>query len=1027
MKDRLKAVSERVVKGIGLGCVALLAACAGADGQEGGADNFGTPCLVDTDCQGGLECILVDDTAGYLCTQGCTSDASCPDDATCVETVLGAFCSTEPRPDGDGFLNPEPNPGPNPEPTPEAEPNPEPEPEPEGADCTEDAQCGDGLCLGGTCVDRGEGCRQDADCGVGRVCDEGTSRCVQGMTEGCQPDRFEPNNNLGQAEAIQPGQLDNLTICAGDEDYFTLTVGANASLQARATFDPEGGILGMQLLDSQGQSLQTTLGNNGVVSLSRQITQGGAYRLRVFGQSPIGENTYALNVSTNGVNPGCQDDLSEPNENSGQAPRIGNGVLNLVACSGSQDWFRFTAEQGAAISATIAFTHAEGNLDLFLFQSDGVTRLAASQTTANQERVSASAPVAGEYVLQIISDRAEGSSGYTLTLSGAGEVNNNNGACPDPLEPNNSAGAARTLTEGFFPSLSICPSDPTDWYAVNLVAGQEIAAELFTPDFSATLIFEVVDVGGVRVVGGGVALFGLGDATYTATQTGTHYLRVTHLLGETVTYDMDFFLNAVAEPPACAADRNEPNDTSLDAVALDGTISGAVACPNDSDFYQIEVTEAGAELTVTATFDTIFGDVDLALLGSDGTTEIARATTRGGTERLARTIDTPGTYFIRAFLGAGQNTTYSLSTSSTFEPTCNDRFEPNNNAQTATPVSSGTYEGLDLCDTESQDWFAIAVSGSSTLNIDIFFDGQLADIDLELYSTNGTTELASSASVTDTESISEPITASGVYFIRVLHYRGSPNAYRMVIDAVDLDTNCTEDAFEDDDSPAQARAASPGTFTGHLCAGDPDHFQFNANAGQQITATLTFSTAQGNLALTLLDTNGTTTLRSQDGSTGTETLVWPVATTGDYTLRVTGGGLANADYSLAIALTDTPDQTPCNDRFEPNNSAQTAPRIAAGRYDDLDVCADDDNSDFYAVEISSAATLQIDAFFSHAGGDIDMRLLDINGTTVLASAISSSDNEQIVRSITQPGVYTIEVYGFLGDVTNSYDLNVEIR
>ena len=42
----------------------------------------------------------------------------------------------------------------------------------------------------------------------------------------------------------------------------------------------------------------------------------------------------------------------------GGAASLGEGNFELTACAGSDDWFRFTADAGAAISASINFTQS---------------------------------------------------------------------------------------------------------------------------------------------------------------------------------------------------------------------------------------------------------------------------------------------------------------------------------------------------------------------------------------------------------------------------------------------------------------------------------------------------------------------------------------------------------------------------------------------------------------------------------------------------------------------------------------------
>jgi Cys-rich repeat protein len=866
------------------------AGCADEDlaASQDSAD-FGVPCLVDSDCSSGYSCVVVD--TGYICTQGCVSDSDCPSGGACVSTVIGSYCSTDALPDdgNNGFtddsspdMSPAATPDPTPAPTPDPTPAPTPDPDP--------------------------GCTSDADCPQGQFCDAG--QCVEPMNpEGCTDDRFEPNETFGQAAATQEGQFNGLSICAGDEDFYRIALVANTNLTVTVVFDSEGGTLGFQLVDGNGQSLQTSLGNNGIVSLTRPIGVAGSYGVRVFGQSPGAENLYDMTVEVSEVDGTCQDDAREPNDSAAQASGIGDGTVTLTACAGSDDWFRFTAQAGGSISATISFTHTQSDLNLFLYQSDGVTILDSSQGATNQESVSASAPVSGEYLLRVSSNSQEGGAAYTMTLSGAGEPMNPNG-CSDMFEPNNTSVTAASVGEGVFASLQICESNPDDWYAINLNAGDELTADVFTIDLDATLFLEIVDTNGTSILDGTITLLGLATVSATVDSAGTYFVHAAHFLGPTSTYSMGLSIAGGPEPPQppdCADDLGEPNDSYLSAVNLVGSFNNAVACQGDDDYYEIEVLEAGTELVVRATFSTEFGDVDLELLESDGFTRVVRSGTQGVNETLTHTVANPGTYFIRAYLRNGDATAYDISvTTGGVAPSCNDIYESNNTTDTATTIIAGSYSSLDVCESDTLDYFAIELGPGATVDVSIDFVHAIADLDLRLLDTNGVSALASSSGVFDGESVSDTVTTGGTYYIEVEHYNGDPNTYTMTID-------------------------------------------------------------------------------------------------------VQGGG----------------DPLDCNDIFEPNDSAQEAAIIAPTRHEGLGFCGGVDDFDFFSVDVLSAGTLQIDVLFSDLGGDIDLNLLSANGLTTIASSTSSTDNESITESVSA-GTYLIEVYGFLGGVTNSYDLEVSI-
>jgi hypothetical protein len=103
----------------------------------------------------------------------------------------------------------------------------------------------------------------------------------------------------------------------------------------------------------------------------------------------------------------------------------------------------------------------------------------------------------------------------------------------------------------------------------------------------------------------------------------------------------------------------------------------------------------------------------------------------------------------------------------------------------------------------------------------------------------------------------------------------------------------------------------------------------------------------------------------------------------------------------------------CADAQEPNGQRTGAPSLADGSYDDLRVCAGDD--DWF--QIPGGGTVRIQ--FTSASGDLDMQAVDGSGAQVGVSQ-STSDSE----SVTVPAGGAVRVYGYSG-ATNTYDLLVD--
>ena len=80
------------------------------------------------------------------------------------------------------------------------------------------------------------------------------------------------------------------------------------------------------------------------------------------------------------------------------------------------------------------------------------------------------------------------------------------------------------------------------------------------------------------------------------------------------------------------------------------------------------------------------------------------------------------------------------------------------------------------------------------------------------------------------------------------------------------------------------------------------------------------------------------------------------------------------------------------DRFEDNNDFANPSDVDMGLYDDLQICIDDE--DWFAIGVCPGATLTVETLFSHADGDIDVALHELNGSIEVRGE-SDTDNEVI--------------------------------
>jgi V8-like Glu-specific endopeptidase len=117
-------------------------------------------------------------------------------------------------------------------------------------------------------------------------------------------------------------------------------------------------------------------------------------------------------------------------------------------------------------------------------------------------------------------------------------------------------------------------------------------------------------------------------------------------------------------------------------------------------------------------------------------------------------------------------------------------------------------------------------------------------------------------------------------------------------------TACPDDAYEENDSFAAARAIAPGNYRGlRICVDDEDWFYTSVPEGHDLRVTTSFQHAAGNLDLRLYDKNGTLRASSTSSTDGESAALEPVPFAGNYYVRVNGVSHATNAYELSLTLT----------------------------------------------------------------------------------------------------------------------------
>ncbi|MDX1748396.1 MAG: PPC domain-containing protein, partial [Halobacteriales archaeon] len=267
-----------------------------------------------------------------------------------------------------------------------------------------------------------------------------------------------------------------------------------------------------------------------------------------------------------------------------------------VICADDSDWFVFPGGQGSEINLQLDFDHASGDLDLELWDADEV--LLTSDSETDGESITGTVNVAQTYYVRVYGFQGA-ENDYELTVRYT--------SCPpdDQFEDNDTLAGAASLQPGTTVFGEACSGDP-DVYRLDLTAGTPVAAQI---DF----LHRFGDVDAYLYDASGSLLaqsFSVTDneyVNYTAPTTGAYYLWIQGFDGAENSYRL-----AVRDGSLCPRnDPYEPNDDQIRTIEPGaGQVVSAVACPDESDWFGIEL-QPGMTLDVDLEFSHASGDLDM--------------------------------------------------------------------------------------------------------------------------------------------------------------------------------------------------------------------------------------------------------------------------------------------------------------------------------------------------------------------------------------------------------------------------------
>jgi hypothetical protein len=243
--------------------------------------------------------------------------------------------------------------------------------------------------------------------------DHGPYQCTPDEDEGQESNNF--HNTATPAQLPEPLR-ENRSLCAGDVDWYQLTVPANKRVYARTAFEPREAQVAVRFYDSGGvNEIGRFWGAQGQYEAVYSTLETTTVLAKVFA-SDDGVGPYDIQfMSTD--NHHCRPDSHEPNDTAEIASESPlDGSVQGVACDGDDDWFRLDVRRGQRLRIELDFHAVDGDLDLALLTPDREAVMATSEGLLNHEEIEMRFPSSGSYFLRIYSIDTRPEAGYTLTV-----------------------------------------------------------------------------------------------------------------------------------------------------------------------------------------------------------------------------------------------------------------------------------------------------------------------------------------------------------------------------------------------------------------------------------------------------------------------------------------------------------------------------------------------------------------------------------------------------------------------------------
>lgn len=820
-------------------------------------------------------------------------------------------------------------------------------------------------------------------------------------------DAFEENDSQGTASDITSDEENALNGILLDADWFVFDPAYGVTLvEIDVLFEHRQGDINVAVYDQYGNLVAeaTSTDDDEFVEFSVNPFDG-QYFVEVTAPGLIFGNDYTLTWRT------FAKDEFEDNETLETATDLtafDGGPLSEIGgfgTSADEDWYRIQPPNANLIVFCL-FDHAEGNIDIELFDETGLFVARAISATDN-ETISAAITGGAIYYIRVFGDLA--GNPYDLGWNSYGG--------DDAFEENDAfAAAASLIAEEYLTTSGLVQLDD-DWFEIEAGPGDQLLrAQIATTGAIEELTLELYDAAevllesiGSREVPARLEL--------TSPAAGSYFLRI---VGSDLADDYSLVWSSGSD------DAYEENDDLAGAEDLSAQIDNPLSLISgggvqyDEDWYRIQLPSNNSTVTATLDFLNVEGDLNLTLLDANGV-ELVFADAAVDQEVVSIDDLSAGDYFLRV-AGPDMGTLYDL----VWTGYVDDNYEDNNDLAEAYDLGASLtgsllpIDGLGVRGNDD-DYFIIAppTTGNVVLTVNATFVHSVDDdIALEILDEDGVS-LGTVNSADDNETLTVNIDPDHAFFyILITGANDTALTY-------DLDWAFSPiDNYEDNDTTGTPTDISASEDTllsevqGFATQEDVDYYLVSLPVNsRELTVSLFFDHSGGNIDLAIYDPL-LLLIDSATSTTDNEVLTVPVDVAGgDYLIEVTGDNTGNP-YDLIWSVS-------VDDFYEENDDAANPADISA--LENIPLSADlglgqllDEDWYVFTSPVGAVGVNVLLDGFLNEDGNMDLEVYDA-ADNLLGESSSSNDFETIDIPVDPAGqLLKIRVFGVF--LENSYDL-----